>query len=265
LAAERGKDTVDGYNKGIKDNVQSSENEAETWMDKVKKAVHDSAMEFGSPSKTMMGFGKDTVLGYNEGIQENEESTVNLIKGYAEDIVTQFSKMKSDFKNIGKNAMQGFYDGIVSMEDTIYKKADEIADKIAETFKTALDIHSPSKVMFSLGEYTMEGYKLGVESLYSSIEKSIGGFISASQCYTVPTSPASMVSSYAKDYIKPTQYSNNSYYESYTNYDSVETNELLRELLEETRKGHVIKYNDKVIGRTVREENYSRAHRGIIN
>jgi phage-related minor tail protein len=52
-----------------------------------------------------------------------------------------------DLKQIGKDIIQGLIDGISSMAGALWKKAKDIADSIKETIQSALDIHSPSRVM----------------------------------------------------------------------------------------------------------------------
>jgi TP901 family phage tail tape measure protein len=48
---------------------------------------------------------------------------------------------------IGKNIIQGLANGIKAMAGAVYQKAKEIADKVKNTIKKALGIHSPSRVM----------------------------------------------------------------------------------------------------------------------
>lgn len=78
-AESYGKDTVDGYNSGIRNNKESSNQAIQEWMSNIETSIHDSAMNFGSPSKTAEGFGADTILGFNNGILNNTESTIEAI------------------------------------------------------------------------------------------------------------------------------------------------------------------------------------------
>lgn len=176
LSAERGKDSVEGYNSGIEDNISSSETEVKSWMERVFDSIHDSVMEFGSPSKATEQFGKDTVDGYNIGIESNTESTLSVIAKYTTSILDKFSEIVSPLNQIGVDAMQGLLNGLSSMESSIYTKADEIANNVANSVKTALDIHSPSRVMFELGDYTMQGFQNGMENMYQPILSSVKTF-----------------------------------------------------------------------------------------
>lgn len=76
-----------------------------------------------------------------------------------------------DLVQIGKNIIQGLINGIASLKDRALKKAQEIADGIKSRIKSALGIASPSKVMMELGEYTGEGFVLGLQSVISDINR----------------------------------------------------------------------------------------------
>lgn len=188
LTKERGKEfgynTVEGYSEEMENN-SSAENAVKSWMDRIYDAIHDSIMKFGSPSKTAEQFGKYTIEGYNIGVESNAESTLNIITKYTTNIFDKFSEIIAPLNQIGIDAMQGLLNGLSSMESSIYAKADEIANNVANTVKKALDIHSPSKVMFALGDYTMQGFKEGMENLYNPITDSIKSF-----SYDVAVAPA---------------------------------------------------------------------------
>lgn len=231
LASQRGKDTVDGYNNGIAENTTTSETEVKTWMEKVFDAIHDSTMEFGSPSKAAWQFGLDTVLGYNSGIAENTQKTVNTISFYMDTIKDRFSNISMVLSEIGRNAMSGLLNGMSSMESDIYDKADSIADNIAKTIQDALDIHSPSR---------------------ASVNQSLGVFGSELQFDIAPSPQPIYAGVYSNTFptVPSAEYNSYSYYDSQSNYDAAETNMLLRELLSTVRQGQRIEVNGREIGRT---------------
>lgn len=90
IAEERAKDVTDGFNTGILDNTASSESAVQDWQSAVDKAIHDSAMKYGSPSKTAEDYGKDTVEGFNIGISENAVSTLETITEWMESVRQAF-------------------------------------------------------------------------------------------------------------------------------------------------------------------------------
>lgn len=102
LSSEMGGFTVEGYNKGIEDNQDTTDDIIMTWMKRNLTSMHDSPMEFGSPSEAAKRFGKDTVVGYNIGIQENASSTSGIIKTWMESVKSAFApeQWATAFSNI---------------------------------------------------------------------------------------------------------------------------------------------------------------------
>lgn len=92
-----------------------------------------------------------------ETFQKVKDSIVKPFND-AKDFLSNFS-----LKDIGKNIINGLSDGIKSkigdLKDTVTGIGSTIKDKISGV----LQIRSPSKVMEELGEYTGEGFALGLE------------------------------------------------------------------------------------------------------
>lgn len=227
LSEDYGKDSVDGFNNGILENTSSSEREAGSWMEKVRNAIHDSVMRFGSPSRTAKQFGEDTVVGFNIGISENTQKTIDIISGYMKVVNDSFGNMTDAMREIGRNATYGLINGITEMEGKLYEKTAGIANNVANAIKKVLDIHSPSRVMFSLGEFTMQGFQLGMENLYGNIQKSVESFGGTLQ-YEIAPSP-SVLDSGGMNYAQQTGLSSFVRNETVNQYDNSETNELLRQ------------------------------------
>jgi phage-related minor tail protein len=72
---------------------------------------------------------------------------------------------------IGKDIIQGLINGISSLKNRALQKAQEIADGIKSRIKSALGIHSPSRVMMELGKDTGQGFVLGLESAIRNIQR----------------------------------------------------------------------------------------------
>lgn len=103
-ASESGKDVIVGFNNGITENTDSTKSTMENLSTNIKNAFHDaSGLALGSPSRTMIGYGKDTVDGFNLGIQQNQNSTKTYIANWQKTIVTNFGEAWSDsYKNMTK-------------------------------------------------------------------------------------------------------------------------------------------------------------------
>lgn len=103
-ASESGKNVIIGFNSGITENTDSTKSTMEQYNTNIKNAFHDaSGLALGSPSRTMIGYGKDTVDGFNLGIQQNQNSTKAYIANWQKTIVTNFGEAWSDsYKNMTK-------------------------------------------------------------------------------------------------------------------------------------------------------------------
>lgn len=176
IAQGYGKDTVDGYVNGVESSKSQAEGIMNKFSDWIKNAFHNSSLKFGSPSKAMQQYGQWSVEGYNNGISDKKGTTDSLISQYTSGIVNAFSNINGSLHSAGSYAMQGLLSGISSMASSIYDRARSIANNVADTIRSALDIHSPSRVMAEIGGYTMQGFQNGIESYYGSIQDSLVGF-----------------------------------------------------------------------------------------
>ena len=224
-----GKNSVDGYVQGITAKqplLNKTINQSLTQgLEAGAKAIDSH-----SPSKKYAELGKFSVLGYNQGIEQNTQLTTSTVQKYASGIINTFHNATlGKFEPIGIQAMNGLINGLSSMETTLYSKVDEIAANVATTMQKALDIHSPSRVMFELGAYTTEGFKDGMESLYEATQLSAKDFgfgvveaVHPQQLYSDYMSSTPTVSPMAST-------TTQNYYNSNTSVDNAETNALLRE------------------------------------
>lgn len=144
-------------------------------MGEVTNAAREK-LEIHSPSKVFQEIGGNVIKGFLEGIENLFSQPIQKMQDLVTKIISPFNNVNIDFKSIGTNAMQGLLDGLKSLENTLYEKAKNIANKITDTIKNVLDIHSPSRVMFELGGYTMQGFQNGLENLYQPILSSMKSF-----------------------------------------------------------------------------------------
>lgn len=131
------------------------------------------------------------------GFNNAKSAAVNAVTGLYTSVVSWFSKIPakaqstatslvSKFKNInlasvGRNIIEGLYNGIAGAAKKVLNKANEIAEGITSKIKKALSIHSPSRVMEGLGEYTGEGLVNGMESMKKKVQNMAGKLASAIQ------------------------------------------------------------------------------------
>ncbi|MCU5020515.1 carbamoyl-phosphate synthase large subunit [Bacillus paranthracis] len=67
--------------------------------------------------------------------------------------------------NTGKNIIQGLINGISGMVGKAVSAVKKVGSSIKEGIADFFDIHSPSRLMYSMGEFVTEGLANGIESL----------------------------------------------------------------------------------------------------
>ncbi|MGG6437373.1 phage tail tape measure protein [Saccharococcus caldoxylosilyticus] len=113
----------------------------------------------------------------------------SIMSGIKSTIVSMWNSAVSFLKginlySIGKNIIQGLANGIKAMAGAVYQKAKEIADKVKNTIRNALGIHSPSRVMRDeIGKWIPIG-------LAEGISKNISAVISATNQMAQATIPS---------------------------------------------------------------------------
>lgn len=86
-------------------------------------------------------------------------------------IINTFTNLPSKMLEIGKNIVAGIKNGIKSAWDGMTGWIGGLCDSFVNGVKEALDIHSPSRVMKKLGEFTGEGFQIGIASTVEDISK----------------------------------------------------------------------------------------------
>ena len=92
---------------------------------------------------------------------------VNGIKGAWEEI-----------KNVGKNLIEGLWEGISGMANWVKDKIKAFANNIVGNIKSALGIHSPSRVFRDeVGKYMAlgvgEGFNKNIDSVYKQMKTAV--------------------------------------------------------------------------------------------
>lgn len=120
-------------------------------------AVNASAMHLGT----------ETVTGLSTGITDGIGVATNAATSTTTAVTDTFKGI--DLYSCGTNAMQGFMDGLSAMKSSVMAVADGIAQSVKTTINTALDIHSPSKVMEETGKFTGEGLVVGINKTLDNV------------------------------------------------------------------------------------------------
>ncbi|MNR93710.1 Phage-related minor tail protein [compost metagenome] len=108
-------------------------------------------------------------------MKEAVTSTVTTVK---DAIVTGMTaaidwlkQLPNQMLQLGKDMIMGLVNGIKNMVGAVGNAISDLATSITDGIKSALDIHSPSRVMKKLGEYTGQGFAIGIGNTVSSVRQ----------------------------------------------------------------------------------------------
>ena len=93
-----------------------------------------------------------------------------IASDYNNEISTAFNELPKQLKSLGEQCMKGFVNGLTKNTDYMNKNVKTFVKAMVDEFKKDLKIKSPSKVMFSIGEYTGEGFNDGLMSVVRSVQ-----------------------------------------------------------------------------------------------
>ena len=107
--------------------------------------------------------------GMKKAVENQMENTEELIKNIWGNVTDFLGGI--DLEEIGKNIIQGLIDGVKSMAKSVVKSVEGVVDDAIQGAKNLLGIHSPSRVFMEIGEFTGEGFAIGIDSMLSDIQK----------------------------------------------------------------------------------------------
>lgn len=171
------KTVVTTYVKGLLNAVKTSWNTVKSVTSSVFNAVKSVASSvWNSIKSAVTGAAKAVWSTVKDKFNSMKKSVSSSMNGTKDTIKNIWGKVKSFFSSInlydiGKNIIEGLINGISSMAKSVWKKAQEIADGVKNKIKKALSIHSPSRETYVLGEFTGQGYELGLDSTKKDIMK----------------------------------------------------------------------------------------------
>ena len=137
------------------------------------KAFIERLLEMSDAELKAYSSAYDKKLSLSEQLSKNlYKSDLNKVAGdYDAAIEKAFASLPATLKTIGTQTMQGFLQGLGGDAKYFTTDVKKIVNSLVTAFKNELGIHSPSKVMEELGEYTGEGFEIGLLSVIKSIKE----------------------------------------------------------------------------------------------
>ena len=146
--------------------VQSGLNKISQVSSSAGKQLESS---FKSTFQNVTNSAKSGMQAFTSTMQSSMARAVSLASSSCNQISASFSLLPALLQMVGFNAGMGLYNGLASMAGSLYALASSIASNIAAVMRSALSIHSPSRVTKKIGGFTGEGMYLGMKDWVSDI------------------------------------------------------------------------------------------------
>lgn len=161
----------------VTNNFKNAETAATNAMNGVSKAVTDGmnkvdqaatsggnkmTQTFDSALNKVKSYVQQGMSAVSSAFNSGMNQAVSVSSSANSQIVSIFNALASHLYSVGVHAGSGLYNGLASMAGSLYSLAYSIASNIASVMRSALDIHSPSRVMKSIGGFTGEGMYIGM-------------------------------------------------------------------------------------------------------
>lgn len=168
-----GKAIPQGLEKGIGANKQLPVKTSNQMIDDVVSGAR-KGLDSHSPSRVFHSIGEDVDSGLSNGIEQNAMNPVRAVESIVDKIISAMDKLPSEMNSIGANAIDGLTNGINANANSALSAARGVADQIVSTMKSAMDIHSPSRVMRDeVGKMIPAGVAVGIDKYSNFVEKSM--------------------------------------------------------------------------------------------
>jgi tape measure domain-containing protein len=169
----KGENIPEGVGAGIAAGAKFASEASKNMATETKEAF-TSEMDIHSPSRVFNEYGGFITDGLAEGIDNGANSPINAVTVLAGQIGAPFNGIHYQFVSIGEMAMAGLNAGLSNGAGSVLSTANSIAERVKATIKSALDIHSPSRVMRDeVGRFIPQGIAVGIDADAGIVKKSM--------------------------------------------------------------------------------------------
>ena len=102
-----------------------------------------------------------------------------LTHDYRKDVKEAFKGLDEELTKMGEQALKGFFKGLTADTDYMDKEIKTFVKALVDSFKSELQIKSPSKVMMKIGDYTGAGLVEGLTNKIGEIKRVASDLASA--------------------------------------------------------------------------------------
>ncbi|MBR3992923.1 MAG: hypothetical protein IKI92_03555, partial [Anaerotignum sp.] len=183
----------------------------------------------GAVTTAVAGAKQETAAGSMEqiilGMQEQYPALEEYVETTKEEIIALIESFWGNFRNVGEDMMDGVAQGIRDGRSGVVNAVAAVIAAAIARAKSDLDINSPSRVFAEMGEYSMEGYALGMQNRLKNTIQTMRNSMAMVTSVPVPAVGASGGQTYSNTYGDI-----NLYIDTVNNGNGRDTQTLAREL-----------------------------------
>lgn len=136
---------------------------------------------------------RNAMAGFNSAISSGMQTAVTTVQNGANSIKSTLSSI--NLKSTGENVITGFLNGLKSKASSLMSYAQTLANNITQTMNKALDIGSPSKVTYEIGQFTVQGlinsFKDNIPRVRSTTDQLVNAYTPQTDAAVVNNSTSS--------------------------------------------------------------------------
>lgn len=118
----------------------------------------------------ILSAGLQLMVALLRGITNGFRSIPSAVMAKARQIPQKIKAGVGNLAGIGRDMIAGLWNGISAKFNSVIAKVKAMASRLPKAVKKVLGIGSPSRVFRQLGEWTGEGFALGIESMTKAVE-----------------------------------------------------------------------------------------------
>lgn len=179
MGKEWAKNTVEGYNNGVRDNSSSTGDAMLDYMNNNIKSPFQTGMGIHSPSTVFSDYGKYTVEGFNSGVSGNQNSTQGIIANWVSNIGSWFTNLMGIhspsrvFKEFAGFTVEGFNNGISDGSKSTFKEIKNWSEGIKDSFGLT-GLKAAPEVAYKYNRSITDNVNASIKYNSASIESTIG-------------------------------------------------------------------------------------------
>lgn len=137
---------------------------------RLEKLADEAAAKLDEAAQTAQEKGQQTADNFAAGITENAPAAAEAAGDMSQQVSDTVEEEMSFMEVFGNNAAEGFAQGIYDHIPSAVAAAQEMASQVQSALSSVLDIHSPSRVLMRMGQFTAQGFAEGIEDGMARVE-----------------------------------------------------------------------------------------------